>query len=104
MGVLARTDVQTFDRTHMYETKSYAQRSKRSDCRIHGGDCGSMASPCGAIDFYSLDGGSYAAVAVYCKSSIKRLRGWACRHLIGPACMSKKIVPPEDIHAARPDY
>ena len=42
--------------------------------------------------------------AVYCKSSIKRLRGWACRHLIGPPCMSKKIVPPEDIHAARPDY
>ena len=27
MGVLARTDVQTFDRTHMYETKSYAPQS-----------------------------------------------------------------------------
>ena len=80
MGVLARTDVQTFDRTTMYETKSYAQQGKRSDCRIHGGDCESMASPCGAIDFYSSGGGSHAAMAVYLKSSIKRLRGWACSH------------------------
>ena len=33
---------------------------------------------------------------IYCKSSIKRLRGWACshaqtcRHLIGPTCMRQK--------------
>ena len=40
----------------------------------------SMASPCGAIDFYSSGGGSHAAIAVYLKSSIKRLRGWACSH------------------------
>ena len=49
--------------------KSYAQQGKRSDCRIHGGDCESMASPCGAIDFYSFGGGSHAAMAVYCHSS-----------------------------------
>ena len=68
MGVLARTDVQTFDRTPMYETKSYAQRSKRSDCRIQasgaiveymGAIAGVRPKPHGAIDFYSLGEGSF---------------------------------------------
>ena len=43
MDELARPDIQTFDRTTMYESKSYAQQGKRSDYRIDGGDCESAA-------------------------------------------------------------
>ena len=87
MGVLARTDVQTFDRTTMYETKSYAQQGKRSDCRIHGGAnkplCGlgehGLAMRSNRLLLFwwwqSRCHGSF-----YLKSSIKRLRGWACSH------------------------